>query len=63
MQRRIREGGYEGAAEIGLALIEGIQGTLRLTASSRRLEFASYVLIALTAALAVLTYLLWAGHY
>lgn len=59
VNRRIREGNFEGVAEIGLALIEGAQGTLRLTASTRRLEFATYVLIVLTGVLAVLTYLLW----
>jgi len=48
---------------MGVVLIEALQGTARLTASTRRLELATYVLIGLTAVLAVLTYLLWAGRF
>jgi len=63
VQRLIREGDYERAAMMGVVLIEALQGTARLTASTRRLELATYVLIGLTAVLAVLTYLLWAGRF
>jgi len=62
LNRRISEEDFEGAAEIGLVLIEGFQGTMRLTASTRRLERATYVLIGLTGVLALLTYLLWTGR-
>ena len=62
MNKRLREGDYEGVAELGIMLIEVFNGTARLTASSRRLELATYVLIAETAVLAVLTLLLGAGR-
>ncbi len=62
VNKMVREGDYEGVAELGLALIEVFNGTARLTASSRRLENATYVLIAETAVLAVLTYILAVGH-
>ena len=61
IQRRIREGDYEGAAEIGYAIWEGVQGTLRLSLATRRLEITTYVLTALTGLLALFTFLLWTG--
>ena len=61
IQRRIREGDFEGAAEIGYAIWEALQGTLHLSLATRRLEITTYVLTALTGVLAVLTFLLWTG--
>lgn len=63
MERAAKEGDWDRFTEITLGIIEVFQGTARLTASSRRLEIASYVLIVLTGTLAIFTYLLWARHF
>lgn len=63
MERAAREGDWDTFDKLVLTLIEVLQGTARLTASTRRLEIASYILVGLTAVLAGLTYLLWRGHF
>lgn len=62
IQRRLKAGDYDGAAEIGYAIWEGIQGTLRLSISTRRLEITTYVLTVLTGVLGLFTFLLWTGY-
>lgn len=63
LERLAREGKWDEFDRLILQIIEVIQGTARLTASSRRLELASYILIGETAVLALLTFLLWTAHF